>query len=82
MESVHDLYSCFVWYQVPFDPLLSIMLGPLLMNLVSELVQVKLSYHIPSSSSKITGWAGMEVRMTMSPFERLFPAGKLKDFST
>ena len=61
--------------------MLSIMLGPLQRNPVSDLAQL-MFYHILFSSSKITGWAGLEIRMTMSSLERFFPAAKLKDFST
>ena len=59
----------------------SIMSGPLHRNPVSDLAQL-MFYHILFSSSKITGWAGLEIRMTMSSLERFFPAAKLKDFST
>lgn len=69
---------------VPFDPLkmLSVMLGSLNMNPVSRLAKLTLYYLIPFCSSKITGWARMEVRMVVSHFERLFLAAKLKDFSS
>ena len=57
-----------------------IMLGPLLYEPSKRTGPVVVVLRQSVLFFKITGWAGMKLRMTMSPFERLFPAAKLTDF--